>query len=55
MTMNPVPRQLNDEDDKLIKEYLKNGGTITYVEKYARSEEVEFKGGFYGNRKKQEK
>ncbi|WP_395006967.1 hypothetical protein [Cypionkella sp.] len=51
MTMNPVPRQLNDEDDKLIKEYLKNGGTITYGAKYARSEEVEFKGGFYGNRK----
>jgi len=52
MSMNPVPRKLETEDDILIKKYLKNGGEITYGKKYARSEEVEFKGGFYGNRKK---
>ena len=55
MTMNPAPRQLDDEDDKLIKEYLKNGGTITYGAKYARSEEVGFSGGFYKTRKSKNK
>ena len=49
--MNPVPRKLETEDDILIKKYLKNGGEITYGKKYARTEDIEFKGGFYGNRK----
>jgi hypothetical protein len=55
MTMNPVPRELKDSDDKLIKEYLNNGGKITYGEKYAHSEDVGFSGGFYKGRKPKNK
>ena len=29
MSMNSIPRQLSQEDQDLIAEYLKNGGNIT--------------------------
>ncbi len=29
MSMNPVARQLSQEDKDLVAEYLKNGGTVT--------------------------
>lgn len=50
--MNPVSRNTSDEDKKLIQEYLDNGGKVTYLEKGERTEEIEFKGGFYTRRKK---
>ena len=40
------------EDDRLVQEYLKNGGKITYYEAGQRSEEIDYKGGFYARRKK---
>lgn len=50
--MNPAPRSLTDEDEKLIKEYLKNGGEVDVRLSGERSEEIEFTGGFYQKRKK---
>lgn len=50
--MNPVSRKTSDEDKKLVQEYLDNGGTVTQLEKGARTEDIEFKGGFYTRRKK---
>lgn len=35
-----------------IDEFLKNGGEITYCTPGERTEEIEFKGGFYGRKKK---
>ena len=49
--MNPTPRKLNSEDQKLINEYLKNGGTITTKPAYQRTEDISYTGGFYGKRK----
>ena len=37
---------------KEIDEYLAKGGTITKCPPGARTEEIEFKGGFYGRKKK---
>lgn len=51
--MNPTPRQLPKDDLDLITEYLNKGGTVTKCEKYARTEDIEYTGGFYGRRKKQ--
>ena len=50
--MNPPPRKHDEETQKAIDEYLKKGGKITYYAKGDRSEEIEFKGGFYTKRKK---
>jgi hypothetical protein len=50
--MNPVSRKLDNESKKLIKEYLDNGGVITQCPGGQRSEEIEFRGGFYTKRKK---
>jgi len=50
--MNPVSRKLDDESEKLIKEYLNKGGVITQCPGGQRSEEIEFRGGFYTKRKK---
>jgi len=52
--MNPVPRTLDDEDKKLIDEWLKNN-EVTKCEKYKRSDEVEYTTGFYGTKKKKKK
>lgn len=53
MSMNPVSRSLTDEEQKLIDEYIKKGGEITVGVSGQRTEDVGFKGGFYGKRKKQ--
>lgn len=53
MSMNPVSRSLTDEEQKLIDEYIKNGGKITVGVSGKRTEDIEFKGGFYTKRKKQ--
>jgi hypothetical protein len=52
MTMNPVGRKVDAASQKLIDEYLAKGGNVTVGEKYARSEDIGFTGGFYGRRKK---
>lgn len=48
-------QQEKQELDKLVKEYLKKGGEITQCEKFARSENIEYTGGFWGRRKKAKK
>jgi hypothetical protein len=50
--MNPVPRGGNTSQ-KEIQEFLDNGGSITKCPPGKRSEEIDFKGGFYTKRKKQ--
>lgn len=40
--MNPIPRQLPDEERRLIDEWLKNNEATTF-EKYKVSENVEYK------------
>ena len=50
--MNPVPRQTDDEMKKAIADYLGNGGEVTQCPPNKRSEEIDFKGGFYTRRKK---
>ncbi len=55
MTMNPVPRTHSSEDQKLIDEYLNNGGSITKKPAYQRTEEISYTGGFYGKPKPKSK
>ena len=50
--MNPTPRKLDQEDQDLISEYLKNGGKVTKGQPGAISEDVVTTGGFYGRRPK---
>lgn len=52
MSMNPIPRKISDDDQKLIDEYLKNGGTVTVKERGERSEEIEYTNGFRKSKKK---
>ena len=49
--MNPVSRTIDSESQKLIDEYLEKGGKITQCPPMARSQEIDFKGGFYKRRK----
>ena len=53
--MNPVPRETDDETKKAIEEYLANGGEIQYIPAGKRSEDIDYKGGFYGRKKKKKK
>ena len=50
--MTPEPKDIDDETKRLVKEYLDKGGEITYYKSGERSEEIDFKGGFYQRRKK---
>ena len=50
--MNPVPRETDDESKKAIEEFLANGGKIQYIPAGQRSEEIDYKGGYYTKRKK---
>ena len=50
--MNPVGKTLDEESQRAIEEYLKNGGTITQCEPNARTENIEYTGGMWGRRKK---
>ena len=52
MSMNPPPHKRDDETEKAIQEFLKNGGKITKCNPMARTENIEVKGGFYGRKKK---
>ena len=50
--MNPTPRQTDEESKKAIEEFLKNGGVIEQCKPFARTENLEIKGGFYGRKPK---
>jgi len=50
--MNPVPRKTDDETQRMIDEYLAKGGKITYCETGERSDNIDYKGGFYTKRRK---
>ena len=52
--MNPPPRSLSEEEQKLIDEYLKTN-EVTKCEQFKRSETVEYNKGFYGTKKKSKK
>jgi hypothetical protein len=45
-------RNTDDESKKAVEEFLANGGKITYCNPMERTENIEFKGGFYTKRKK---
>ena len=49
--MNPVGKGGNTPQEE-IQKFLDNGGEITKCPAGARSEEIEFTGGFYTRRKK---
>ena len=51
-TMNPTPRETDDETKRLMDEFLANGGKIEVCEPFARTENLEIKGGFYGRKPK---
>ena len=40
--------------EEQLQEYLDKGGTITKCPPGARTEEIDYKGGFYGKKKKKE-
>ena len=43
MSMNPVPRKINENDQTLIDDYLKKGGVVSVGKALHRSEEVTYK------------
>jgi hypothetical protein len=49
--IEPIDERTHDE---MVAEFLANGGKVQVLEPYARSENVEYKGGFWGRRKKKE-
>ncbi len=49
--MNPVPNE-QDQYAKEIEEFLAKGGTITKCDAGARTENIQYTGGFYQRRKK---
>ena len=51
-TMNPTPRETDDETKKAVEEFLAKGGKIQQCEPFARTENLEVKGGFYGRKPK---
>ena len=55
MSMNPIPRKVSDEDQKLIDEYLKNGGKVTIKPRGEVSDEITFTNGMYRGRRKKSK
>ena len=52
MSMNPTPKERDDETQKAIDEFLAKGGVIQKYKFGERSEKVEYTGGFYGKKKK---
>lgn len=51
-TMNPTPRETDDETKRLMDEYLAKGGKITQCKPFERTEDLQVKGGFYGRKPK---
>lgn len=50
--MDRNKKLITDYDNKMIDEYLANGGQITVCEPHARTENIEYTGGAWGKRKK---
>jgi len=50
--MNPTPRKTDEESQRAIEEFLANGGKITQCKPFERTEDIDFKGGFYGRKPK---
>jgi len=55
MSMNPIPRQLSDEEKDLVAEYLKNGGTVTKGKSGAFSNELGISNNMWGQRRPKQK
>jgi hypothetical protein len=53
--MNPTPRKIQLEDQKLIDEYLKNGGTITKGKDSTYSAELGISNNQWGQRRPKQK
>ena len=45
------PKETDIETQKAIEDFLAKGGKIQYFEAGARTEDIEYKGGFYGRKK----
>ena len=54
MVMNPVSRKLDDETQRLVKEFLEKGNSITKCPADKRSENIEYTFS-YGNKRKVKK
>ena len=52
MSMSPKPKTKTSEEERLVQEFLKKGGQMTQCESNARTENIEYKGGFYAKRRK---
>ena len=50
--MDRQSRERDAQSDKAIEEFLANGGKITQCKTGARTEDLVFKGGFYGRKPK---
>ena len=48
----PSEEQKKAEREKLMKEFLAKGGKVQQCEPFARTENLEVKGGFYGRKPK---
>ena len=55
MSMNPVPNRLSDADQKLVDEYLNNGGTVTKGKDSAYSHELGISNNQWGQRRPKQK
>lgn len=53
--MNPPPRETDKETQKAIEEFLAKGGKIKVCPPGQRTEDIDYKGGFYGRKKKKAK
>lgn len=52
MTMNPTPREKDEESQKAIDEFLAKGGKIQQCEPFARTENLTYASSFYGRKPK---
>jgi ABC-type uncharacterized transport system involved in gliding motility auxiliary subunit len=52
MTMNPTPREKDEESQKAIDEFLAKGGKIQQCEPFARTENLTHASSFYGRKPK---
>lgn len=55
MTMNPTPRNISNEDQKLISEYLNNGGAVTKGKSCTYSTELGISNNQWGQRRPKQK
>ena len=55
MSMNPMPNKLSDEDQSLVDEYLKKGGTVTVGKDSTYSTELGISNNQWGQRRPKQK